>query len=313
MQKTITKPLSILLGFILLFGALCLTGCSSGASSSTNNPSSAEFKPNKDEIKIDQIEWNADSSVVDVKDLGLYTSGPFGNKIRCVVFSYTNNSNYPIIDLECSYSLKEGVSAENVKNAFAASKEYGLSSSDLEKLANLTQEELSLLHLNAESTERVDNGASSEKSVIKLGDNIPIVTMEQYELFEPSIMTIKYLASNGKLYEESYDFKYQTYSLSDKTIDTKQWSDSELASQLPRPESLLISKFSETSNLLNFETICTTQSEFDDYVSACKDKGFTNDATTLDSLYRATSADGKYEVSLSFYSGDSMTVYLNKK
>lgn len=101
--------------FAAMAFALCILGGCSGASDPANNPSSAEFKPSKDEIKIDQIEWNADSSVVNVKEVGLYTSGPFGDKIRCVVFSYTNNSNYPIIDLECSYSLKDDVTAEDVK------------------------------------------------------------------------------------------------------------------------------------------------------------------------------------------------------
>lgn len=297
MQKTITKPLSILLGFILLFGALCLTGCSSGASSSTNNPSSAEFKPNKDEIKIDQIDWSVENAVMD--------------GYRRIAFTYTNNSQFDIVDLDFKFSMKPDVTPEVLRQACEALKDNGWTEENLNELSDATQEEVSRFSISAEWGQEVKSGASSGKDAMTMGFAF-INAMEQYDLTEPNLLTIKYIAGDGKLYEETYDFKSKSYSLSDEVIDTKQWSDSELASQLPRPENLLVINIDDSEKRFTFETAGTDEDEFESYVSACKEAGFTKDVTNGSQYFYATSSDGKYDLDLFYYpDAGSITAYLD--
>lgn len=283
----------LLTTFAVLAVAVCvLAGCSS-----TSNPTAKDFEPKKDDIKIDQIDWSAENAVMD--------------KYRRIAFSYTNNSNFDIVSLELDMSLKPDVTPEDLRQACEALKENGWTEKQLSELSDATQEQIARFTLSGDWNQIVAPGEKSGQDPMTLGYAY-INTMEQFDLFEPSMMTIKYLAGEDKLYEETYDFKTKTYSLSSDVIDTHQWSDSELASLLPQPEGLLVTEISDSETRFTFETLGTTPAEFKSYVAACKEKGFTKEPTEGDSFFYVKSSDGKYKLDLYYHeeSGD-ITAYLD--
>lgn len=272
----------------LLIAICALAGCSgnnnSNASSNTNSTTS---NLKKDEIKIDQIDWKVENAVVD--------------KHRRVVFSYTNKSKFKIAELEMDFSPKSDTTPEKLREACEIYRAEGWSDSVLDQISSTGSSEMARFTLAGEWEKTVAPGETSGEEGMTIGIKY-INGMEQYDLFEPSMMIINYVAADGKLYEEVYDYKTKTYSLSDKGIDTRQWSDSELAGQLPRPENLLIDEINENDTNFKFETFGTTSADFKDYVSACKEKGFTKEVQEKSGLwdeFKAKSADGKYALNLS--------------
>ena len=207
--------------------------------------------------------------------------------------------------------MKPDVTPEVLRQACESLKDNGWTEENLNELSDATQEEVSRFSISAEWGQEVKPGASSGKDAMTMGFAF-INTMEQYDLTEPSLLTIKYIAGDGKLYEETYDFKSKSYSLSDEVIDTKQWSDSELASQLPRPENLLVINIDDSEKRFTFETAGTDEDEFESYVSACKEAGFTKDVTNGSQYFYATSSNGKYDLDLFYYpDAGSITAYLD--
>lgn len=281
---------------VMALGLCVLGGCASG-NNTTSNPSSTEFKPKKDEIKVEQIDWSVENAVMD--------------SYRRIAFIYTNNSQFDIVSLDFEFSIKPDITPEILRQTCEALKDNGWTEENLNELSDATQEEVSRLSLSAKWGQEVEPGSSSGKDPMTIGYAF-INTIEQYELFEPSLMTIKYIAGDGKLYEETYDFKTKSYSLSDEVIDTKQWSDSELASQLPQPENLFVIEIDDSEKRFTFETAGTDEDKFEAYVSACKEAGFTKEVTESDRTFYATSSDGKYDLDLFYYPDEgSITAYLD--
>lgn len=286
MKRTIV---GIALGALML---CLLAGCSAGP-----DPTSADFEPAKDEVKVDQIDWTVENAVMDDK--------------RRVAFSYTNNSKFTIVDLKITFSMKPDTTPESLRDAFESLKDSGWSDSQINEIANVTEDQLARLSVVGECALPVAPGETSQQDAMVLG-MVFLGDMAQYELTEPSMMSIKYVAGEGKLYEETYDFKTSSYSLSKDVIDTAQWSDSEMAGALPNPEGELVVDVDDSGNRFTFETVGTTQEGFDAFVAACKEKGFTVDASESDTHYYADSADGAYELDV-FYSPEygQIRVYLD--
>ncbi len=268
--------------------AISLVGCGNASQSS---PASAEgdfaqgesAEPKKDAIQIDEIAWVVEAGVDD------------GD--RRVMFSYANNSDYAIAEVRLEMTMKEDAESELIQSAFDYILDQGLTEDDIRDKMFV-----------AESEERVEPGESSSSDTCNFAGYYAN-NIEQYDLMEPDVMTIKFL-HNDMLYEEYYDFKSQSYSLSSNVVDIKQWSDSELSALLPVPENEIVVDLSESSTRFSFSTIATSTEGFDAYVEKCRENGFTADVTWDDTFYYSKSEDGAYKLDI-LLTGSSMSAYLS--
>lgn len=92
-----------------------------------------------------------------------------------------------------------------------------------------------------------------------------------------------------------------------------QWPDDGLAKQLPVPESLIGNIRWNNSDAFGVYISNTTQEDFNLYIEACKDKGFTDEYSQSDTHYRATknALFGKdYEVSIDLQIFDKMYIHI---
>lgn len=277
------KPIMLILAACTI--AVCLpllAACSNSSDATPSGPANSKASVAKDAIKVDQIEWAASNAVE--------------NGFRCIDFVYTNGSKYPISEFEMSFALKKDVTLDEMKSAFtnpATTNEY---LTDI--VEDLTEENYSQTKITVTNQFVTDSGSSSEPEYITTGI-IYLTSMDQFDLFEPNMMTMSYV-NGGKIYKETYDFATDSYSVSKDTTDILEWPDNELAQMLPQPEGMLIVKIEEKDGDFKFETVGTSKTVFDEYVSACKEAGFTVNADEPDytDRYKAENGDGTYKLDI---------------
>lgn len=96
-----------------------------------------------------------------------------------------------------------------------------------------------------------------------------------------------------------------------KTIKIK-WTDMVLGSQLPKPPANKGEIHENSADELWIDIKDISGKQYDDYVEACKSKGFTVDAESKSSTYDAYNADG-YKLSLSHFGSDGdLSIKLEK-
>lgn len=96
-----------------------------------------------------------------------------------------------------------------------------------------------------------------------------------------------------------------------KTVKIK-WTDMVLGSQLPKPSANKGEIHENSADELWIDIKDISGKQYDDYVEACKSKGFTVDAESNSSTYDAYNADG-YKLSLSHFGSDGdLSIKLEK-
>ncbi len=122
-----------------------------------------------------------------------------------------------------------------------------------------------------------------------------------------------YSAYNGDGYDLSLIFFDDYYSLNLKAPEKMgeiEWPDSALAKMLPVPKSKTGKINNDSSDCLSVSVDKTSESDFKEYVKACKEKGFDVDYSNGDDYYHAkNSKDYSLEVSLSAF--NVMKIYLS--
>lgn len=275
---------------LVLCGLLCITlaGCGNEAASPSQSgespQSEASGTPTDDAITIEQIDYEVTSGI--------------DNGTRRVVFGYTNNSDYAIVGLSLELALREDAESEDIEAAYDYMFELGV-----------TEENIREGRMTCEWMFVVDPGESSADSVAHFGMYY-INNIEQYDLMQPDMMTIQFLY-DGKIYEEYYDYRSGTYSLSSNIIDPNQWGDGELSEAIPKPENALVVGVRDLDTQFSFDVQGMTQEQFNDYVEACKEAGFTENVTSTDSVFYADNVDGKYQVDLLWYSTGGLNAYVS--
>ena len=287
--------------------ALCLTGstalanldtgdaiifdsqlCVATAFADESTAASTSEAPEKDAIRIEDIDWSVDRSV--------------DGESRRVAMQYVNNSGYVIIDLELSFVVSPDATDEQLSDAFASMQDDDWNP---DPVADATE-----YGIRVDVGTMTNPGETSVPAYLSCG-GFYIDDLAQYELMTPEFMTIRYL-HDDMLYEQTYDFAFGSYALSSDVIDINQWSDSDLSQLVPKPEDMIIEDCRDWENQFSFDTRATTQDGFETYVEACRTAGFNTDVTETDSVYYAYTADGLYELDIFYYpENQHMGVYVN--
>lgn len=268
--RRLRSLLSVMTALVLGVSALGLVGCGGSGGSGGGGEGGV---PADDAIKVDEVEWTIEEGIED------------GDRV--MTFSYENDSDYTIVSVELAMVIDEEATSEEIEAAFP------------EDLEGHTVEELREQQGMLEAEGIVEPGAASEPAEANL-------TAEQRDLVVPDMLTVRFL-SDGKLYEEYYDFRADVYDQSSEVIDVEQWGEGELASLLPEPEGLLVDDITESETLFTFSTVGTTQEDFDAYVEACKEAGFTSAVLSHEGFYAAENEDGTNRLVLNLNSGGEIS------
>ena len=273
MKKIIAFVLALSLA--LTMGAV-LTGCGSGSSSESGEGATNITKPSVD---LSQIDWTVESGIVD--------------GYRAVVFGYTNNTDYEIVDFDLEFKVKDGVTNEQLE-AYSELKEKA---ADMEHdIGEITVS--AITHKCVAPDESVDGLACNLDGTIDYYSDF-----DSFEMFEPDMLTAV-VASDGKLYMAYYDFTSGKTTIGDDVENAYTWPDSELAKAVPKPEVRYLATTYDEDDYLSAEAFDISEDEYKAYVEACKSKGFDQDIDEYDDMFSAKNADG-ISVDLGYVSADN--------
>lgn len=254
--------------------ALCLAGCAGGegvnAGSSGDGVSILGAAPGKaDSIKVEEIDWSVEEGLV--------------NGTRCVAFSYTNNTSFTVMEVEVRFDLREGLTDEEL-SVFDPVFENPYWSTPAEKM-----------YIIGASRVMAEPGEAPSAAACSLCGTFTYVTdPAQYELMEPSVMTVTYLGGDGRLYVEHYDYLTGKYSLSSNSgMQAVSWSTSELSSHLPALSAPVLVVTWDDENLFSFNAAGVDRTTYEAYLQACKDAGFVGDEISSASFFNAADAEGR--------------------
>ncbi len=98
--------------------------------------------------------------------------------------------------------------------------------------------------------------------------------------------------------------------MSTDTTESFEWTDMELHQILPEPDSSKGELHTNSNNELWIDVVGLSESEYNDYIDACIDAGFSIDAEEIGSSYDAYNNEG-YKLGLSYYSSnEEMSIML---
>ena len=279
MKKRLTFALAFALALVM---GIAMTGCGSGSESDSGSDSGSDggslAPAAKPSVDLSQLEWNVEPGIVD--------------GVRAVVFGFTNNTDYEIVDFDLEFKVKDDVTNEQLE-----------ASSELKEKASDMDHDIGEITFSAITHKCVAPGDSVENCVCNLDGTIQYYTdFDSYELFEPDMLTAV-VASDGKLYAAYYDFASGKTTMGDETEDAYTWSDSAIAKALPKPDVRYLMITSDDEDYLSAEAYGVSEDTFEAYVAACKENGFDQDVDEYDGNYTAKNADG-IEVDVSYISSD---------
>lgn len=267
-----------------LVAMLVACGGGHGQAQGTDSPSSATSQqsagivPGEDDsIKIDEIDWTVEESVVDGE--------------RKLAMSYANNSSFTILELRIEFTQCEDVTDED-RAAFDEAYADPDWSPDVEP---------SELYIVGDNQHFVEPGEEAGPIACSLAYAFTDPTLSQYELMEPSMAEIVYLGGDGKLYCEYYDFLNDAYSQSSSNgVDAVEWSESDISKLVPEIDAPVVNVSDDEEDRFVFNAYGLTLDDFAPYVEECKELGFTGDPSEDEDWYTATNEDG-YEIWLNYY------------
>lgn len=272
---------------------LTLAACSGDGASSQpgdapqgSQPRSASAEPADDAIKIEEIDWAVAENVI--------------GGDRRVALSYTNNSSFTIMGLRIEFTQREGVTAED-----RAVFDEAYADPDTAPIVDASE-----LYASGTNEHFVEPGEAAGPATCSLAYAVTSLTMDQFNLMEPSIAEIRYLGGDGKTYLEYYDFLNETYSLDESATEDllTAWPDSELAQMVPTTEAPAIIVDEDDEESFMFHAYGVSRDAFAPYVEQCQDAGFSTVDYDGDTWYVATDDNG-YEINVSYYeSNDSLCV-----
>lgn len=264
--------------WMLLLGAALLSGCA-GA-----DTGSSEAIEKDKSISMQDIDWSVEEGIVDGE--------------RSALLRFTNNTAYTIAGMEIAFTQKADVTDEQ-KTEFLDDLKEKFDFFTEEEIAELEQREISM---HAQSDRIVKPEQSAENINLYYYSGFYYMRdIAHYEFVEPDIATIRYI-KDGMIYTVYYDFRSDKYTQDTEATAAQQWSTTALGDKIPRLEAEVIEASLDDEAYFSFTGYGISPDEFNAYVEACKEMGYTVNATSLDYFYHAGDEEG-YTIDLA-YQGD---------
>lgn len=276
-----------------MFKKLCMVGLLTATMFGVTGCSNGVLPTRIDPIKIEDLDWTTEEAVDERGD-------------RYVAFSYTNNSPYDVVEFKIKFTLKEPMTDEqlaNIKNHMTPG-EVEVNPDDSIRNMYFTC-----------SDPRISSSgeALSGRACVYSDWVFPVDDTYHFNLTEADTASISYMKGDS-LYITRYDFKSKKYTEDQKSGEKAfQWSDSNIAKKLPKPDIKVGSVEQEDSEYFHFVGYGMTRDQYKSYVKSCEEAGFNIDSDISSSIYKAFDNDG-YSISLQYNeTAESLFVTVEKE
>ncbi len=261
---------AVVLGMIVGFA-----GCGNGGD--TNPSGNGVFKQ---KIDIKDIDWHVDEGVV--------------NGDRYVLLNFTNNTPYTIVGFEMTFKEKAGITEEEKNNYY----------SELQKIFERSDEEMEEFKSRSISAHtlsaRVVNPGETASNIncYYYAGIFYMKDLNHFNLVEPDIATIKYIDAD-QIYTVYYDYGSNKYSTETDTKTAYQWSHTDLGNKIPKPDVKVLVSNQDNEKIFMFEAYGLSLEQFNAYVEACRELGYTIEVGSFEGFYSADNTEG-YDVYLNY-------------
>lgn len=259
--------------------------------------------------KTDKKKDKKQEKLLDIADLDFGVASGIVDGKRYPVFSYTNNSEYTVVEFELTLVEKADLSAEQ-KEAYIANLvgEFGLDESDPDEVAAFEEVKSMAISMHASTEDIISPGESSDPVRCEYYSGYHYVTNPAHaELVEPDIATVRYIDGNTikKVY---YDLKAGSHTKDKEEETAFYWTQNALKDVIPKPDAQYVERYFDDSDTeFSFRVHGWSESDYKDYIAACREAGFTNTVDEWGSSFTASNSDG-CTVDLYYYShGSEMT------
>ena len=280
MKKITVMVMTLVLG-------LSLVGCSSG-NDGNNNEQVSQEAVKAESIKIEDLDWSVDTGIV--------------NGSRAMVFGYTNNSNYTVVDFIVKFKLKDDVTDDQLAVFNPVKEAAGLSDSDVKNL-----------YAQGYNHKISEPGETLTANTCLFNDTFRAVEdTAQFELMEPDTASIAYISDN-KVYMTYYDFATMKYT-EDRNSGREafKWPSTDIAKLVPKPDLKVGNLAVSDKTSFYFIGYGVDDSFFNDYVNKCKEYGYTIESDINSLMYEAKGTDGSDLTLMYDKSNEQMSIRLEK-
>ena len=259
MKKLLAFAVALMLTVTM---GMTLSACGSGSESGDGGG----VLSSKPDVDLSQIDWTVESGIID--------------GYRTVVFGYTNNTDYEIVDFDLEFKVKDEVTDEQLE----ANSEIKEKAADMEHPINETTME-AITHKVVPAGESVSGCACTLDGTIEYYSDF-----DSYELFEPDMMTVV-VASGDKLYAAYYDFASGNTTMDEDVADAYTWASGELGNAVPQPDVPYLTTNDYDDSFYAY-AYGVSKDMFKAYVEQCKSKGFDQNVDEDDDSFSADNGEG---------------------
>ena len=258
------KVLCLLLAVVLMLG---VAGCGGNVNTSSSSKNNTDGAKNFD---VDDLKINISERLLD------------SEKVVC--FNYDNNSNHTVSEVRITYHMKDQTSIDSIK---ALGKPF-------------TEADFDDFFLEGDCLSVTKPGASSELVELTICDDDDVDTEAVLEYVTPESLFVEYVDDAGYIQQIQHEYASGKDIESADPEKAYQWSDSEMAQLLPKPEADIAYVNFDVEDQLFAKIRVSSKDEFDKYVSQCKDAGFISEGYSSDTSFNAKNETG-YELLLTYF------------
>lgn len=257
------KVLCLILAVVLMLGVAGCRGTTNAPSDSKNNANGTK------RFDVNNLKINISERLFD------------GDKVLC--FNYDNNSNYTVSEVKITYRMKDQTSIDSIK---ALGKPF-------------TEADFDDFFLEGDCLSVTKPGASSELVELTIcDDDVSTEAILDYVIQES--LFVEYVDEAGYIRQIQHEYTSGKDIESADLEKAYQWSNSEMAKLLPKPEMKIVKVTFDVDNQFFAELRVSTKNDFDAFVSQCKDAGFVSEGYSFDTSFNAKNETG-YELLVTYF------------
>lgn len=275
MKKQIYKVL------ILCFATVLLAGCG-------NSKNAEKFSGTTNEVVVSKEAKEIKESVgldEEPKDIVMITHPTmeeinyyFQDSIRyeepVAVFGYKNNSEFTIVRLDLEFRMKEDITAEEL-----------IVFDSLKDIRELSEDDILSFEPIVYDYMVCDSGEEVVGATCYMEYNLEPINTEQCKFMDLNCAEIYFIAVDNKIHRVRYSAENGEYLLAEETMELYNWSNSEYANMLPKPDTRIVEIDYDKEDYFQCSAYDMSFEDFQAYMKKCQEKGFSWDEDNSTSFW----------------------------
>lgn len=179
------------------------------------------------------------------------------------VFGYKNNSDFTIVRLDLEFMMKQDITAEEL-----------IVFDSLKDIRELSEDDILSFEPVVYDYMVCDSGEEVVGATCYMEYNLEPINAEQCKFMDLNCAEIYFVAVDNKIHRVRYSAENDEYLLAEETIELYNWSNSEYANMLPKPDTRIVEIDYDKEDYFQCSAYDMSFEDFQAYMKKCEEKGF---------------------------------------